>query len=349
MIKNKLDYKLVNIAIIIFIGYLIYQAKDFWISVVSALYQCLLPFLVAFVLAYALNSVVNIMCKHKIPRFMAVMILILFILVVFGFLSYMIIPSFLQQATSLFDAVIAFVKEFSMRFNLDVSDVLDKLTVIFNDFLNKSGSYISDGALNIIGLSASFFSKLLIVLTGVIYFLYDMDKIREKIKKFLIFKNKKIYFYLSSIDKQLYKYFSGFLKIVVISFFEYVLIYSIIGHPDALMLGLLASLMNFIPYFGGIITNVVAFVTAFTVSLGLVIKTVIVFIVFSVVDGYLINPLVYGKSNQIHPLILIFSVFVCGSLFGIFGIIFSLPLTIVIISTYKYFKKDIKYLHYKLK
>ena len=63
--------------------------------------------------------------------------------------------------------------------------------------------------------------------------------------------------------------------------------------------------------------------------------------IFSAIDGYVINPLVYGKTNRVHPLIVISSVFIGGILFGIVGIVISLPLSILIIASIKYFKSDL--------
>ena len=51
--------------------------------------------------------------------------------------------------------------------------------------------------------------------------------------------------------------------------------------------------------------------------------------------------MVYGKTNKVHPLVVITSVFAGGILFGIFGIIISLPLSILLIATIKFFKDDI--------
>ena len=58
---------------------------------------------------------------------------------------------------------------------------------------------------------------------------------------------------------------------------------------------------------------------------------------------YNINPLVYGKTNEVHPLVVILSVFAGGILFGIAGIVISLPLAIIIITTFKFFREDISY------
>jgi predicted PurR-regulated permease PerM len=136
-------------------------------------------------------------------------------------------------------------------------------------------------------------------------------------------------------------YLIGIMKVMLITVVEYSLAYLIIGHPNAILLGVLAMIGVLIPYFGGMLTNVVAAVTAFVISPALFVRTVITFAVLSMVDGYIINPLVYGKSNNVHPLIVIMSVFVGGKLLGIFGIMISFPLAVIILSTIKFFKEDI--------
>ena len=67
----------------------------------------------------------------------------------------------------------------------------------------------------------------------------------------------------------------------------------------------------------------------------------VLFTVLSMVDSYIINANVYGKTNSIHPLIVIFSVFAGSALFGIMGIVISFPLAILMVTTYKFYKDDI--------
>ena len=98
---------------------------------------------------------------------------------------------------------------------------------------------------------------------------------------------------------------------------------------------------NLIPYFGGMLTNVVAAITAFVISPALFVKTIIAFAICSALDGYVINPLVYGKATEIHPVVVILSVFAGGILFGFLGIFISLPMAIFVITTYKFFKDDV--------
>jgi predicted PurR-regulated permease PerM len=114
-----------------------------------------------------------------------------------------------------------------------------------------------------------------------------------------------------------------------------------IGHPNAILLGFLAGIANLIPYFGGIGCNIVAAITAFVVSPGLFVRTIIAFFLLSSVDSYVINPAVYGKTNSIHPLITIFAMFAGGAIFGIVGIFIAFPIAIIIVATYKFYKEDI--------
>ena len=237
----------------------------------------------------------------------------------------------------MFDAIISFFKELSIKYHLEFSMITEQLSETFNSVLEKIGTYISNGAINMIGIGINIISKFFIIIAATIYFLIDMDKIKKKIKVSVLKHNKRLYRYLSLVNQELNNYLSGFLKIIIISFFEYFILYSFIGHPNALMLGSLASAGNLIPYFGGIITNIIAAITAFVIGDELFIKTIIAFIIFSAVDGYLINPWVYGKTNKVHPLIVIVAVFAGGILGGIIGIIFALPVAIILLTTYKFF------------
>ena len=164
------------------------------------------------------------------------------------------------------------------------------------------------------------------------YFLADMENIRKRFKNFLYRKNKRLCRYVSLLDNEMRLYLSGFVKIMIISLFEYSIAYTLIGHPNAILLGCMSVVAQLIPYFGGICNNILAAVTAFVISPSLFIKTIIVFVVLSSIDGYVINPLVYGKTNKVPPLIVIMSVFVGGALFGVSGIVISLPTAIILLS-----------------
>ncbi len=349
MIKNRIDFKLINFVLMVLAVYLIYQTRDFWIGTISLIFNILLPFFIAFVIAYAFYPIVKKLTDKNVPKGLAMFLVVGGAIGIVILIFALITPTIMSQLTSLFNGIISFLRELSSDYNINFKDIQNTLSIGFNNALEKIGTYISNGAISFIGVSIDYISKIFIILASFIYFLADMDKIREFIKEYLIRRSKKIYNYVALIDDEMRKYIVGFMKIVVISFFEYTVVYTLIGHPNALMLGTLAALGNLIPYFGGIFTNIVAAITAFVISPALFIKTCIVFVVFSAVDGYIINPFVYGNSNQVHPLVVIISVFAGGALLGVLGIVISLPVAIIAIATFKYFKNDIMNMNKKRK
>lgn len=341
MFKDKINYKLVNLVLLSIMILILYETGPLWIGIVTKVWSIIFPFLLAFILAYAFYPFLQFMTNKKIPKGLAVFIIVAIILGIVALLIALIFPLLFSQLSSLFNGILAFVKELTTGYDLNLGPLQETLTSSFNDIISNLSKYVSDGAVSAINSSLGVLSIAVIAFASAIYLLIDMGTIRNEVKLFLKRRSKKTFDYVKTIDIEMRNYLSGFVKIIGITLVEYTLAFLIIGHPNALLLGFLAALATLIPYFGGIITNIIAAITAFVISPGLFIRTIICFFILSTLDGYVINPFVYGKTNEVHPLVVIFSVFVGGALFGILGIIISLPVAIIVIATWKYYKKDI--------
>ena len=342
MLKNKLDYKLINLALIVLIVFLLYKTGNLWMGVLNKILLIATPFIFAFALAYALYPFLERMRNRKIPKWAGVSLIVLAVLGLATFVIYLITTVMLGQLSSLFGGVLKFVNELqNTNFDFNLAGIETTLADSFKTILGDLGKYVSDGAINIIDSSLGLLSKILIIFASFIYFLVDMDKIREEIKFFFRKRTKKTFEYVKTLDKEMRNYLSGLVQVMIITLVEYTLAYTIIGHPNAILLGFLACIANLIPYFGGIGVNIIAAITAFVVSPALLIRTIITFIILSSLDSYVINPTVYGKTNSIHPLITIMALFAGGIIFGIKGVFISFPLAIFAVTTYKYFKDDI--------
>jgi len=342
MFKNKINFKLINIAIVALIVFLLYQTGYLWIGVTNKILQIVLPFLFAFAFAYALHPFLQKMMDKKIPKWLGISIIVTLILGLASLVIYLIATVMIGQLSSFFNSIIAFVNSLGdTSFDFNFVGLESSLADTFKTILTNLGTYVSDGAINIIDSSLGVISTIFIVFASFIYFLIDMDKIREEIKFFFRKKSKKTFEYVRTLDDQMKNYLNGMVQIIIISLIEYTLVYTIIGHPNAILLGFLAAIANLIPYFGGIAVNIVASITAFVVSPGLLIRTVIAFLILSAVDSYVINPTIYGKTNSIHPLVTIIVLFAGGIIFGMLGVFISFPVAIILITTYKYYKDDI--------
>lgn len=341
MIKNKLDFKLINIALIAVICFFIYQASPLWLGILDKILKIILPLFAGFVIAYALYPILEILVEEKIPKSLGIGIILLALIAIIVTIIILLIPLLSTQIVSLIDSLIIFIKDITTNFNIDLGNIGDTLFKTFNEIISNVGKYVSDGAVKTINASINVVSNVFIALASGIYFLIDMDKIREEVKKYLRNKSNKLYRYISLLDHEIKNYIKGFLVIVCISFFEYTLLYYIIGHPNALLLGILSALGNFIPYFGGIFVQIIGVITGFALSTSLGISVIVATLISSTIDSYVLNPLVYGKSNQVHPIIVIAAVFGGGILFGFIGIIIALPLSILILSSIKFYKEEI--------
>lgn len=339
--ENKINYKLINILLIILIVCLLYAIRGLWLGVIEKLLAVFFPFLVAFAVAYALYPYCKKIEGYGLPKWLA-MGVIYFILL--GFLVIMcmtVVPLFYDQVVLFLSNISAVITDISSKFEVDLGVLQSSISSISGDILKNIGTYISDGAINILNASISVITNLIIVVAASVYFLWDMDDIRKNLKAFLKRKKVRLYKYFKRLDVEISNYFNGLLKTILIQFVEYTVVFALIGHPNYLILAILAAVTTIIPYFGGLLVNILAVIISSVVSTKLLILTIIVCIVCPNIDGYIIGPKVYGKTNQLPALVNIFAVFAGGILGGFWGIVVSLPVAIMIIATYKFFKEDI--------
>ncbi len=122
-------------------------------------------------------------------------------------------------------------------------------------------------------------------------------------------------------------YLSGQLLDAVIMAVLFSAAFLITGLPCGILLGVLSGFSNLIPYFGAI----TAFVLAVFAGLlsGTPMKAVyasVLILLLQQVDSIFIVPRVIGKRLELHPVLVLFSLAVFGSLFGFWGLLFAVPL-----------------------
>ena len=340
MSDRRLNYKLLNILLVLGICFMFYNTLGLWKYVVDKTIAIVSPFVISFAIAYALYPFLVKLQNKGVRKSLALSLIFTCIIGFLIILIKLLIPIISEQISALSGMILSFIQDMSGKYNIDLHSIQENLIDI-NGLVGSYGKSISDFSFSFISKSISLFSKFIICFITTIYFLVDMDRIRFKLKKLLKRRNKKFYNYLKRIDYELSQYFVGLEKYIVIQFIEYTVIFFIIGHPYYLILGILCSITTIIPYFGGIFANIIACITAFFVSKWLFILTLIVALICPNIDGYIISPRVYGKTNNIPTLLTIFAVFAGGVLYGVVGIIIALPLAIILLATYRFYEDDI--------
>lgn len=310
-------------------------------GILSKIIAVILPFLIGFAVSYALYPYSKKIENAGAPKWLSIGLIYFIIIGFFIIMIVTVIPLFYDQVVLFLSNISAVITDISSKFEIDLGVLQSSISTVSTDILKDIGTHISDGALNILSASISVITNLIIVIAVSIYFLWDMDSIRDGLKKKLQRRNKRIYNYIKRLDIEINNYFNGLFKTIVIQFVEYLIAFALIGHPNYFILAILAAITTIIPYFGAFLVNILAIIIASVVSTKLLILSVIVCIVCPNIDGYIIGPKVYGKTNKLPALVNIFAVFAGGVLGGFWGIVISLPLAIIIIATYKYFEEDI--------
>lgn len=99
----------------------------------------------------------------------------------------------------------------------------------------------------------------------------------------------------------------------------------IIGVPHALVLGMVTFIFNYVPYVGPFIAGLIAAIVGLFVGPWTAVLAIVVIVVAQNVTDSFITPRVMSEQVDLHPILVIFSLLVGGTLFGIPGMLFAIP------------------------
>ena len=339
--ENKLNYKLLNLLIIIAIVCLLYFIRGLWVGIVTNLFGIIAPFILAFGLAYVIYPLVKKLIDAGAPKWLAILTVCilgvgsLFIIIV------LTVPLIYEQTLAFLSNISMFLSDLSTKYEINFGGLQSALTDVSSNLISSLGNVLSNGAIGILSSSVNVISTGIVVVCAAVYFLIDMEKIRISVKKLLTKKNVKTMEYVEKLDTELTKYIGGMGLTILIQIIEYTLAFALIGHPNYLILGILSGVSAIIPWFGGFLVAVVSLLVSSVISAKMFLLTVIICIICPILDGNVIGPKVYGKTNNLHPLLVIFAVSAGGAIGGFWGIVISLPIAIAIRTTFLYYRGDI--------
>lgn len=249
-----------------------------------------------------------------------------------------------QSITNYFNSAIAFLDgkiEIIQDKLVDVGlgQYAERIVTFFYTLIEGLINIISDVALNLGSLVMSISSSVIMVFVATIMAFHIM-----KNKEQMIYKGKK--FAKLFLPNNAHKVFSGLFIDVITVFSGYVrgmlvdvtiiaMLVSgalwIIGVPYAMIIGIISGFANFIPYLGSFTAAVLAILSAaLTGDITKVIAATIAVIIIQQIDSLIVVPKALGNSVEISPLLVILSLSVAGTMFGLVGMIVAVPLTALI-------------------
>ena len=314
----------------------------------------LMPFFVAWLLAYLLYPIVEFIENRLHIRFRPVSIILtlLFVGTILGLIGYLIVPPMIEQFQRLYDILIHWVREAGHNNNIStwisnkIIENQEQITAFFKsrDFAETLKT-TAPKLFSVIGQTASILLSIvasMITLLYMFFILLDYETLTQSWIK--IFPKKARPFWrdlATDVERELNNYIRGQGGVALCMGIMFCIGFSIIDFPMAIGLGILIGIMDLIPYlhtFALIPTAFLAMLKAantgqsFWVIFGMAFA---VFAVVQIISDMIVTPKIMGKAMGLNPAILLLSLSVWGSLLGFIGLIIALPLTSLIIAYWK--------------
>jgi len=296
------------------------------------------PAIIAFIVFYLMNPIVNLMEKIRIKRLWGIIIIILSIGGIITGLVFLVLPSIERQANDLIVDIPRYIEQIGGDVqNLTDDSFLepaydkayDWVSSTFSDLPNTIKKYTGDvyeGVVNVASTLTHVFVALFTFPFVLFFLLKDGRSFRSYFVKILPPKFRQdAEQILKNMDEQVGSYIRGQIIVAICIGILLYIGYLIIGLDFAITLAIIAALTSVVPYIGPIVAISPAIVIAIVDSPFMLIKLAIVWAIVQFSEGNFISPNVMGRTMQIHPLTIIFVLLIGGNLFGIFGIILGIP------------------------
>jgi predicted PurR-regulated permease PerM len=328
-VRSRLFAVLVYLILGLVALYLLVLVRPMLWSVYGFLKAVLAPFLIALMISYVLNPVVNLLHDRKVPRTAAVLLIYVVFIACAAVVLMNVIPMLIEQVGEIGEHLPELTKRaqtlsdhFNKHFPVSVREGIYKSVAGFEKRLSDAISHF----LNNLDAVVNVFFLAMIVPFLAFYMMKDMDLFEKAALEFVPrARRKSAVRLMKDIDEALGSYIRGqFIVSLCIGILAYIG-YLIIGLPYALLMAGFVALFDIIPYLGPFFGALPALLVASTLSWKMAVLVVIVNTVCQSMESNVISPQVVGRSMNMHPLTIIFVLLVGGELAGVIGMILAVP------------------------
>lgn len=326
-----------------------------FVMVTKYLSPVLLPFFIAWLLAYLLYPSVQFVQKKmwiKNRSAAAALVLLTIIALITGALMFLI-PSVVEELSKLKEVLVSWAQEentislpqewrqhlHQLLVGIDVKSLLQRETLLSS----IKGIFPHAWGLlnNTIEIIISSFIAFLVLLY-IFFILKDYEKLKEGFVSMVPIRHKKFSSsLLNDMGEQMSKYYRGQALVAFIVGILFSIGFYLIGMPLCILMGVIIGVLNLVPYLQAIsipMTLLLMLIKCIETneSIGIGILSLgVVYAVVQLAQDLYITPKIMGKTMGLNPAIILLSLSIWGMTLGMLGLIIALPLTSLIISYYK--------------
>lgn len=338
--KYILDNKFVSILLIIllfFFTIFIFTQISHLLEPVRSIFSIIgPPFVFGILFYYLLKPMVDYLEKRGMPRKLSIWLVFAGILLVIVLAITFIIPGLQDQFNQLviefpriWDTVVLqiegllydeWITEIYREFQ--ATDIMNRITEQLSNVITAT----LDSLGNVAGIITRFFVTIITIPFVLYYLLADGAHFKQSLLKMTPTRIRPTMIkFIEQSSEQVGAYVRGELMVAGSVALMFYIGYRIIGLDYALILSLLAGVLNLVPYIGSAIAAIPALILGAFVSPFQLLQVIIVIAIEQTLEGRVVIPQILGNRLEIHPLIILFILLISGSLFGFMGLILAVP------------------------
>lgn len=312
------------------------STQDYLLGIITAILvayvlnlgkSILVPLLIALFMAYLIMPITRAFNRFKLPGFISGFLVLLFFFLIFSLFGFAIYQN-IQEFVLVSDL-------YGQRLDSMISKIdtilLENFNIVYNpiDILKEILSRINIPALISSGLGSffSFFSSLVLVFFYLSFILVEKRVLHSKLEK-IGGKNSEFLPIIVRINEQIQKYIALKTIISVATGLAAYIALKIMGVDFAELWAMVTFLLNFIPNIGSIIASILPIIFSLLQFQSFSTASLVAIILISIqtLIGNVIEPRVFGRELNLSPLLVFFSLIVWGSIWGVTGMILSVPI-----------------------
>jgi predicted PurR-regulated permease PerM len=293
--------------------------------------QTLFLLTMAALLAYSLAPVVKFL-ERVMPRFLAILIVYLLVLGALSALLYLIVRTAIVQFVSLSgyvrflltpgeNAQFAPLEQILQSFGISQSQIASARDQVVASIEGFAGSIVP----LLTGLVGAILDVILVAVLS-IYLLADGSRMFVWLRGNMpVPQQGRMKFLLDTLQRVVGGYIRGQLLLCGLVGLLVGVGMQIIGVPFALLLGVLAFVLEFIPVLGTLVSGAICVLLALTKGWIIAVIVLVYFVVVHVLEGDVVGPRIVGKTIGLHPVVSLVALIAGSELFGIAGALLASP------------------------
>lgn len=359
-LNNKFSIGLINVLLTLLVLFMLSKVTWLFKPLNDLIGIVVIPIVFAAIIFYLLNPVIDWLQRYlKWERTWSIVLIFVAVVALIAWGIATIIPVIQEQSQSLIKNWPDYWQNLQTQLNHWIktpglkaikeqlgnmnNDVFASITSKFNKMLSSTVNHIGSA----VGVVTNVVIALVTTPFIAFFMLKDGHKLMPYILKFLPDKSRATTRQiLKEVDQQISHYVRGQLTVAFWVAVMFTVGFATVGMQYALTLGIVAGLLNLIPYLGSFLAMVPAVVIAVFISPMMLVKVLIVFMIEQTLEGRVVSPLVLGNKMAMYPVTTIIVLLASGKLFGLLGVIIGIPiyaiLKILVTYSYKWFRQNSK-------